>query len=99
MIQKRARWLEERNAFCGAQPGVDGNQRKLEYFCGSSEKGVGGISVRKMNFAHGEHDFAGQRRFSRRKLNERPRDPFLDIHVQFDAALSDKDHTFPDADR
>ncbi len=55
--------------------------------------------MRKMDLPRGEDDFGGQRRFPRRKLGKRLGDPFLDIHLQFDAAFFYKDHAFPDADR
>ena len=91
--------LEKRNSFCSAQAGVGGNQCKLENFCGSGKKGVGRISVRKTNLAHGENDLDGQGRLSWRKLDKCLRDPFLEVHVQFDAALFNKDPEFPDTDR
>ena len=74
-------------------------QRELEHLRGRGEKGGGGIPVGKMNLAHRENDLRGQGRFSWGKLGERMRNPFLDIHVQFEPAFFDKHHVFPDADR
>ena len=91
--------LEKRNSFCSAQAGVGGNQREVEDFCGSGKKGVGRISVRKMNLAHGENDLGREGRLSWRKLGKRQRDPFLEAHVQFDATPFNEDPEFPDTDR
>jgi hypothetical protein len=55
--------LQKRNSFDGEQPDIGRNQRELEDFGRSGEKGVGGVSMRKMNLGHGENDFDGQGRF------------------------------------
>jgi hypothetical protein len=60
----------------------------VEDFWGSGKKGVGRISVKRMNLAPGENDLGSQGRLSWRKLDKRLRDPSLEAHVQFDATLS-----------
>jgi hypothetical protein len=109
----RARWLqvmshrppfirtrsEKRNAFWSAQACIGGNQRKVEDFWSSGKKGVGRISVKRMNLAHGENDLGCQGRLSWRKLDKCLRDPSLEAHVQFDATPFNEDSEFPDTDR
>src|SRR5439155_6985481 len=60
---------------------------------------VGRIAMRKTDFGNFQRNFIRQGSFTIDRLRERSRYPGIDIVVQFDATLCNKDRQFPNANR